>query len=62
MSWNIDSLEVGGVAESSLAADAAEREAVTAYVRLRGMVGVVVDAMRRADAAARLEAALRLAA
>ena len=61
MSWSVNPLEVGGVAESSVAADDAEREAVTAYVRLRGMVGVVVDAMRRAEAVARLEAALRLA-
>jgi hypothetical protein len=51
-----------GVEEASIAADAAEREAVTAYVRRHRLVAVVVDAVRRADSVARLEAALRLAA
>jgi hypothetical protein len=58
----MDPLEMGGAAEAGVAVDAAEREAVTAYVRLRELAGMVVDAMRRAEAAARLEAALRLAA
>ena len=61
MSWSMDRLEVAGVAEAGIAVDAAERAAVTDYVRLRELAGVVLEAMRRAEARARLEAALRLA-
>jgi hypothetical protein len=50
-----------GVEEASIAADAAESEAVTAYVRRHRLVAVVVDAVRRAEAVARLELALRFA-
>jgi hypothetical protein len=50
-----------GVEEASIAADAAEREAVTVYVRRHRLVAVVLDAVRRAEAVARLEAALRFA-
>jgi hypothetical protein len=50
-----------GVEEASRAADAAEHEAVTAYVRWHRLVAVVVEAVRRAEAAARLEAALHFA-
>ena len=62
MSWSMDPLEVAGVAEAGIAVDAAERAAVCTYVRLRELTGVVVEAMRRAESRARLEAALRLAA
>jgi hypothetical protein len=54
----MDIREDGGVEETSLAADAAEREAVTAYVRRRSLVAMVTDAVRHADAVARLDAAL----
>jgi hypothetical protein len=46
------------VEEASLAADAAEREAVTVYLRRRSWVAMVVEALRRAEAAARLDVAL----
>jgi hypothetical protein len=57
-----DTQWAAGVEEASIAADAAEHEAVTAYVRRHPLVAVVVDAMRRAESVARLEAALRVAA
>jgi hypothetical protein len=44
-----------------LAADVAEHESVMAYVRLRPLLAVVAQAARRAESAARLDAALRLA-
>ena len=46
------------VEEASLAADAAEWEAVTVYLRRRSWVALVVEALRRAEAAARLDVAL----
>ena len=58
MAWSMDIRGDGGVEETSLAADAAEREAVTDYLRRRGWVAMVVEAVRRAEAAARLDAAL----
>ena len=58
MAWSMDIRGDGGVEETSLAADAAEREAVTDYLRRRGLVAMVVEAVRRAEAAARLDAAL----
>ncbi|HVS41194.1 MAG TPA: hypothetical protein VMU20_02890 [Candidatus Dormibacteraeota bacterium] len=58
MAWSMDIRGNGGVEETSLAADAAEREAVTDYLRRRSWVAMVVDALRRAEAAARLDAAL----
>ena len=50
-----------GVDQAARAADAEERDAVATYVRRRNLVADVIHAMRRAEAAARLEAALRLA-
>jgi hypothetical protein len=58
MAWSMGIRGDGGVEASSLAADAAEREAVTDYLRRRSWVAMVVDALRRAEAAARLDAAL----
>ena len=58
MAWSMDIRGNGGVEETSLDADAAEREAVTDYLRRRSWVAMVVDALRRAEAAARLDAAL----
>ena len=58
MAWSMDIRGNGGVEEVSLAADAAERAAVTDYLRRRSWVAMVVDALRRAEAAARLDAAL----
>ena len=58
MAWSMDIRGDGGVEATSLAADAAEREAVTDYLRRRGWVAMVVEAVRRAEAAARLDAAL----
>ena len=49
-----------GAGTASSAGDAAEHQAVRAYARLRWLADAVIDAVRRADAAARLEAALRL--
>jgi hypothetical protein len=59
MAWSMDIRGEGGVEETSLAADAAEREAVTDYVRRRSWLAMVVDAVRREEAVARLDAALR---
>lgn len=58
MAWSMDIRADGGVEETSLAADTAEREAVTDYLRRRSWVAMVVEALRRAEAAARLDAAL----
>lgn len=51
---------VWGVMESSHLADAAEGEGVRAYLRRRRVAPLVAEALRRAEAAARLEAALRM--
>ena len=45
---------------ASGAVDAEENRALRAYARLRWLADTVIDAVRRADATARLEAALRL--
>ncbi|MDB5064250.1 MAG: hypothetical protein JWM18_684 [Chloroflexi bacterium] len=58
MAWSTDIRGDGGVEETSLAADAAEREAVTDYLRRRSWKAMVVEALRRAEATARLDAAL----
>ena len=58
MAWSMDIRGDGGVEEVHLAADAPEREAVTVYLRRRSWVATVVEALRRAEAAARLNAAL----
>lgn len=50
--------QTAGVEEASLAADAAEREAVTAYLRRHSWLAMVVEALRRSETAARLDAAL----
>lgn len=44
---------------ASSAVDAEEHRALRAYARLRWLADTVVDAVRRADAAARLDAVLR---
>jgi hypothetical protein len=54
MAWDMN-----GVG-AAVAAELAEREALMAYRRLRPMWALVSEAMRRAESAARLEAALRL--
>lgn len=41
-------------------ADAGEDEAVATYARRQRLVGAVTEAMRRADAMSRLDAALRV--
>jgi hypothetical protein len=43
-----------------VAADMAEEDSVIAYLRLRRLLAVVIEATRRAESAERLEAALRL--
>ena len=47
------------VTEASQRADAVEGEGVRAYMRRRRLAPLIAEALRRADAAARLEAALR---
>jgi hypothetical protein len=51
---------VWGVTEASHLADAEEGEGVRAYMRRRRLAPLVAEALRRAEAAARLEAALRM--
>jgi hypothetical protein len=51
---------VWGVMEASHLADAAEREGVRAYMRRRHLAPLIAEALHRAEAAARLEAALRM--
>jgi hypothetical protein len=54
----------GAPAELELAfaaADIAEEDSVIVYRRLRRLLALVLEATRRAESAARLEAALRLA-
>ena len=58
MAWSMDIRGDGGVEEVHLAADAPEGEAVTVYLRRRSWVAMVVEALRRAEEAARLNAAL----
>lgn len=61
MAWEMTGGELDEVEEACLAADAAEQRSVIAYTRLRPLLALVSEAMRRAESAARLEAALRLA-
>ena len=60
MPWNESGEGSGGLEESFLAADLAEWESLIAYRRLRPLRDLILEAIRRADSAARLEAALRL--
>ena len=53
-------MELSEVEQAFLAADMAELQALTAYLRLRPLRALVDEAMRRAESAARLEAALRV--
>jgi hypothetical protein len=55
---NASGQQVAGVEEASLAADAAEQEVAAVYLRRRNWVAIAVEALRRAEAAARLDAAL----
>jgi hypothetical protein len=61
MAWKTYGAEPAEVEVAFLAADVAEQESVTAYRRLRPLLAVVSEAVRRAESAARLEAALRAA-
>lgn len=61
MAWRTYGGEPAEVEVAFLAADVAEQESVTSYRRLRPLLAVVSEAVRRAESAARLEAALRAA-
>jgi hypothetical protein len=59
MAWKTYGGEPVEVELAFLAADVLEQESVMAYKRLRPLLAVVSEAVRRAESAARLEAALR---
>ena len=60
MAWTTGGGDPVDLEELFLAADVAEGRSVMAYRRLRPLLALVSEAVRRADSAARLESALRM--